>query len=67
MLLWKVMVVWLWRVYYTTLKIICKDKKWKYLAKKCDLSGISSMMNIPTPFSRFGSVTLGEKRLSIVF
>ena len=49
MLLWKVMVVWLRRIYYTILKIICKDKKWKFLVKMCDLSGISSQMNIPTP------------------
>ena len=46
MLLWKVMVVWLRRVYYTILKIICKDEKWKILVKKCDLSGISAELNI---------------------
>ena len=51
MLLWKVMVVWLRRIYYTILKIICKDEKWKFLVKKCDLSGISSQMNIPTPYA----------------
>ena len=49
MLLCKVMVVWLRRIYYTILKIICKDEKWKFLIKKCDLSGISSEMNIPAP------------------
>ena len=51
MLLLKVMVVWLRRIYYTILKNICKDKKWKFLVKKFDLSGISSQMNIPTPYA----------------
>ena len=51
MLLWKVMVVWIRCIYYTILKSICKDEKWKFLVKKCDLSGISSQMNIPTPYA----------------
>ena len=51
MLLWKVMVVWLRRIYYTILKIIRKDEKWNFLVKKFDLSGISSQMNIPTPYA----------------
>ena len=51
MLLWKVMVVWIRRIYYTILKIIRKDEKGNFLVKKCDLSGISSQMNIPTPYA----------------
>ena len=73
MLLWKVMMVWLWRVYYTTLKIICKDEKWEFLVKKCDLSGISAKLNIPTPcalkanFQIFGWGMRTQFRKSVIF